>query len=382
MNAMAEQNILFRSQRVPGYFLRFAEEQDDAQLLALITESMPSNGMVLSFERQPSYFQATRAQYNTPEIIVVLHEDDPSQIIGMMNLGWKDYWINGEQSKIRYVSDLRIKRTSRGKKTIEVFMEFIYQHYGEDMIFHSVILEDNHVARTVMQQEQKGFPTPCFFDSITTYTVSKVPKVSQVQYRLEQLNQSNLDVANAFVVKMGQRYNYLPTYDFRQLAEAMHPFWHAMRLEDFYLVRDRDNQIAGLFGLWNQKSFKQTKVASYSRLLKLAKPFYNAYAVLTHELKLPKEGEAFDYMMAHSMICHPEAIEVMHYMLAQALQKVQDLGKTSFCVTVAENDPRKQILDRCRAHKMKAVHTMHSYQPKHFGTVDRSKISYFEVGRI
>lgn len=382
MEVMSEHNILFRSQRAPGYVLRFGVEQDNPQLLALITESMPSNGMLLSYERQPSYFQATRAQYNTPEVLVILHEERPDQIIAMMNLGWKEYWINGEVGKIRYVSDLRIKRAARGKRAIEVFMEFVYSHYGPEMIFHSVILEDNAVARAVMQQEQKGFPKPYFFDAITTYMVSKVPVVNGQRYHLEGMHAGNVELANAFMRKMGQYYNFLPTYDFRELTLGDHPFWHAMKIEDFYLVRDQDEQILGIFGLWNQKSFKQTKVLSYSKMMKLTRPLYNAYASIIKEIRLPNEGEAFDYMMAHSMICHPEAVDVMHYMLSQALQKVRAMGKTTFGVTVPEKDPRKKILDRCRAHKMKAIHTMHSYAAKPYELMDRSKVSYFEVGRI
>ncbi|WP_425918632.1 hypothetical protein [Acinetobacter sp. TSRC1-2] len=40
---------IYRSKNEPSFLVRFATQADDAQLVQLIAETMPSNGMTLTF---------------------------------------------------------------------------------------------------------------------------------------------------------------------------------------------------------------------------------------------------------------------------------------------------------------------------------------------
>ena len=376
-------NLIYRSKESPEFFLRYAGEQDDAQLIELISESMPSNGMTISFERKPSYFTATKAQYNKPEIMVVVHQDHPEKIIAMINIGWKNYWINGEKKEIRYVSDLRVKMTSRGKKAFSVFSAYVLETFSSEIIFQSIILEDNHLARNMMHSKRAGNAVPYIFDNITTYTISKTPNFRNLErYSLIQLKSEYYEKANQYIAEMSQHYNFLPDYDFKLLESDSHPFWCGLNNEDFYLVLDQQEKVVGLFGLWNQTGFRQTKVKQYSKLLKVLKPFYNLYAKVSGQLSLPAEGCSFEYLMTHSFLSNPNDLDVLRFMLTQANTLVKSRDKTSFCITVADNDPRKQILEQCTSHKMKAIHSLHSFGAQPFEEIGRGKLSYFDVSRI
>lgn len=380
---MSLETLIYQSEKTPEYFLRYAVESDDAKLLELISETMPSNGMVLSFERFPSYFKATRTLYNTPEIMVIYHADQPDVIVGMMNIGWKECFINGAVNKIRYAADLRIKHNARGKKSLEVFMEYVSGNLPSDFIFQSVVLEDNKIARHLMHQKREGFANPYLYDQITTFTVSNVKNPNHSNpLKLVALTEQTIPDANDFVDRMKEYYNFLPNYDFSQLNENNHSFWVGMKVEDFYLIRNEDDQVVGLFGLWNQKSFKQTKVIKYSTTLKLIRPFYNVLAKVVGLIRLPQVGNSFDYLMCHSALCAPDDSETMSYLIYQAHLKTKERSKTTFCITIADNDPRQGNMGGFKAHKMKAIHGLHSFgaDPKDY--YDRNKISYFESGRI
>lgn len=380
---MEPNNLIYRSKESPEYYLRYAGEQDDAQLIKLISESMPSNGMTISFERKPSYFTATKAQYNKPEIMVVVHEDQPDQIIAMINIGWKNYWINEEKKEIRYVSDLRVKMSSRGKKAFSVFSAYVLETFPPEIIFQSIILEDNHLARNMMHSKREGNAVPYIFDQITTYTISKTPNFKDLKkYSLTQLTAEHYEKVNHFIAEMSQHYNFLPDYDFKLLQDGDHPFWCGLKNDDFYLIFDQHEKVVGLFGLWNQSGFKQTKVKKYSKLLKLVKPFYNVYASISGQLSLPAEGQSFEYLMTHSFLSDPNDAEVLKFMLVQLSAKVKSRHKTSFCITVADNDPRKLILEQCNSHKMKAIHSLHSFGAQPFDEIGHNKYSYFDVSRI
>lgn len=380
---MSLETLIYQSIKTPEYFLRYAKENDDIQLNNLITESMPSNGMILSFERFPSYFKATRAQYNTPEIMLIYHKDQSDVIVGMMNIGWKECFINGEVSKIRYAADLRIKRNARGKKSLEVFMEYVSTQLPRDFIFQSVVLEDNKIARHLMHQKREGFADAYLYDQITTYTISQVKKPKGVDgLHLVTLSEATIPDVNHFVDRMKEHYNFLPNYDFSQLKQNNHPFWAGMSLEDFNLILNENEQVVGLFGLWDQKSFKQTKVMKYSTTLKLLRPIYNVLAKIIGLIHLPQVNDSFDYLMCHSALCEPNDQATMHYLIHQAHIKTKEKNKSTYCITIADNDPRKENMGSFKAHKMKAIHGLHSFgaDPKDY--FDREKISYFEVGRI
>ncbi|WP_180165861.1 hypothetical protein [Acinetobacter sp. YH12049] len=177
-------------------------------------------------------------------------------------------------------------------------------------------------------------------------------------------------------------YNFLLSYDFNALVDGQNPFWAGLNLDDFYLIYDQHNQLVGIYGLWNQKSFKQTRVIDYSRSLKLMKPFYNAYASVRGVLSLPKIQGTFDYLMLHSPLCHPEHLDVFASLVFHAKQQTKQRGKETYCITLAEKDPRIEWMKNTTSHVLKAKHYFHSFKANPYAAFDRKRISYFEVGRI
>lgn len=367
---------------IPGFIMRSARAEDNEQLTALIAETMPSNGMIMSFQRQPSYITATHAQYEYPDIQVVVPESQPELIVGMMNLGHRECYINGVIERLRYVGDLRLHREYRGKYVLELMMSYLYQHIPAHDFLQAVILDDNRVARHLLHQERAGFPQPYIYDDIRTFTVTKVKYKSYFSnYSVIQLNPQHLDEANLFIEKMAKHYNFLPSYNFFDL-QAGHPYWNGMQMHDFYLVYNAEMCLVGLYGLWDQKSFKQTKVKSYASWLNYFKPFYNLYAQITRNIMLPKAGEAFDYLMLHSMLCAPHDSEVFHSMLHHACLQTKQRGKQAYCLTLACKDQRIDMMSVTRHHKISAKHSFHSFGSNPFDIFAPEKISYFEVGRI
>lgn len=375
-------NVADHAKSDMSMLIRDANEHDDAQLSALVAETMPSNGMVLSFQRSPSYFQAAFVQYSCPEIKVMCLKEQPEKIIAIMNIGFKKCYINNEISQIRYVSDLRIVKKYRGMQTIELMMDYLHSHIAEDEFLQSIVLEDNHLARHMMHKSRPHFPQPYIHDEITTYNISKVPQSFQTdQFKRRVLSKELIPAVNQFVDQMKYHFNFMPNYEFNELLNDQSGFWRGLALDNFSVIFEKE-QIVGLMGIWNQKSFKQTKVVEYSTRLKWLKPLYNAYANLTGRIKLPQYNEDFEYLMTHSVLCEPSRLEVFAYQLFLLNKQCKALGQSSYCITLSRDDPRKKLADRCQSHKMHAIHALHSFKANPLGQFDRSKVSYFEVGRI
>lgn len=373
----------FQSDHNDQLVIRDATLLDNTQLLKLVAETMPSNGMTLSFERGNDYFTAAYVQYHQPDIKVVVQKDQPNVIIGMMNIGFKHCYINSQVNKIRYVSDLRIDPAFRGQKVIEVLMDYLYTQIPVNEFFQSVVLEDNQKARYMLHQSRTYFPEPYILDQMTTFNISKIGKSTQFKhFSTYELKEDLIPIANQFLADMREFFNFLPLYDFNDLNRGNYPLWQGLQLKDFKLVCDLNQQVVGIIGLWNQKQFKQTKVVEYSTSLHYLRPFYNAYAFLTRQIKLPKVDQCFDYLMAHSILSDPKRLDVFAYQLYQLNIETKKQGKSSFCITLSQDDPRYGIALKTRSHKMHAIHALHSFKNTPMGQFDRSKISYFEVGRL
>lgn len=379
---MNQSDFVYRSSEMPEFFLRNATEQDDARLLELISETMPSNGMVLSFERYPRYFDATKTQYTAPDIKLVCAENDPNHILAMINLGRKRCFINLEICDIPYVADLRLDPKYRGKKALNFIMSYVYSHFSTASFFQSIVLEDNVIAKHILHQPRADFPIPYLYDDIATYTISKIkiPK-NHNQFEIKTLQRALVPKVNEFVHSMKQYFNFLPVYDFNELEKGNHPYWLGLKLEDFKLVY-KQGELVGLFGLWNQKQFKQTTVKTYSKSLKMIRPFYNFFAKKTGKILLPKENDHFNYLMIHSPLCNPHHADVFEQILYHAHVQTKTKSTSSFCITLALDDPRTKQMQNIRSHIIRAKHALHSFESKPDQYFDRNKISYFEVGRI
>ena len=384
MNISVENTrTVYSSANVPNFHVRPATKADDEQLVQLIAETMPSNGMTLAFERYPSYLVASHAQYNRPDIRVVVPDNQPDKIVGMMNLGWKYCYINQQPDVLRYVADLRLNQKFRGQNILRLLMDYLRDELPQDSMLESIILVDNLPARRILHETKTGFPSPYFYDDIQTFTVSKVQKPAAFDYyQFEPLSIDKIADANAFVQSMKAHYNFLPNYKFSDLAHGEHPFWLGMKMDDFYLIYNHENKMVGIYGLWNQQSFKQTKVVHYSWLLKFIRPFYNLYAGVKGALVLPKKERAFDYLMLHSALCHPSDKEVFSSLLFHAQEQTRLKRKNAFCITLAKTDPRIHQMSHTSSHVIHAIHAFHSFQGKPYELFDGSKISYFETGRI
>ena len=85
LDAPFDETALYHSKNETKFAVRNATVEDDEQLMKISAETVPSNGITLSYERHPSYLAASHAQYNRPDLKVVVPVDDPSIVIAMMN---------------------------------------------------------------------------------------------------------------------------------------------------------------------------------------------------------------------------------------------------------------------------------------------------------
>lgn len=378
---------------------RPARPEDDAALRQLIAVPMTTRGIMLSFQREPSYFAASQVIYKVNDHGVV---EDPQthDILGVYSNGYRPCYINGFKQDVRYACDLRIKRHARGRS---ILVNYIGPHFCQNMVnpnFSQVIIfNDNHVARAAVQSSKMGMPRyhdDCIIETLTlTGFKSRTKREAFIQQQLQRTQTAAIDPAqltvrvatvqdipamNAFIVEMTQYYNYVLAYDFNELA-AGDAYFKNLNLDDFQLYWLGD-KLVGMFGLWHQCGFKQSKIVDYGKLIALARPFYNIWARLTGAMVLPKRGESFQYHALHSLLCHPQQLDLHDQMLRDAYALSAQAGVASVSYTLAHQDPRQALNAFYKGELLVGMHGFLCNDGNPLDYIDRSLIPFLEVGRI
>lgn len=367
-----------------GYTLRDARPEDDAKLRQLMNVPIPSRGVQLSFEREPSYFAAQDVMFEH-RLSAVISEDATGDVVATFGNGWRQCFINGIAQPMRYSSDLRVAVKARGLKLVKYLTpEMQRQMETAPHFTQTIVFDDNEAARVALRSGKAGMPP--YYDGglIKTLTLTgfkrKQPRVPSGTYRMRMATAQDAKAMTEFVASMAQFFNGLPCYRFEDLLNGS-AYYRGLHIGDFVLAYKGD-QLVGLVGLWDQKSFKQTRITDYERKIGLARPFYNLWARMAGGLHLPQKGGLIRYHVLHSLLCHPHQLDLHDALIREAWRISVHRGVRAISYTLSEFDPRLSMNDDYKGEHLTGLYGYFSFKGDPTVTFDRDKVPYLECGRI
>ena len=146
-----------------------------------------------------------------------------------------------------------------------------------------------------------------------------------------------------FLREHGARRQFYPAYseeDFRDGATT-----RGFRIEDFIVAR-RDSKIAGVVGLWDQSSYKQTIVRGYAGWLGAIRPLYNFGAKWMGRPRLPSIGEEIRYAYAAFVRVADDDREIFQTLLRHAHGLAAQRGFSYLMIGMEERDPLLSVARR------------------------------------
>lgn len=378
------EQALFRLPDFPDWVMRAANPADNQQLLALVASAMPSSGLMLSLSRQPDYAVACQAAFTQSETWVIAAVDQPERLVGMYTLSARPCYVDGQVEMLRYLGDFRIDPAVRGQKLTRLVMRHLRTRLPEQYYAQAVVLADNKVAKQTLHRPHKDFVTHYTDQTLYTMTMTGCRRAGRADAQSELTHRvavaGDVPQMNAFVQSMAQHFNFLPRYDFADVL-SQQSYWQGLHISDFSLVF-RGRELVGLYGLWDQKSFKQTRVISYHPLIVLIRPLYNIWARHNQRLLLPPKGELLEYLMLHSPLCQPDDIDAFDYMVQSAFAQTLQRGVTALCYSLIERDPRRVVQSRHYGNVIRGLHGFYSFGENPAPRFDTQRLTYLECGRI
>lgn len=278
----------------PRVAVREATAEDNDALLALAAACTMEGDIALRMDRAPDFFALNRLEGDTWRVGVAVDEED--RVIGCVAAARRRAWLNGEEAITAYVGDLKVHPSARRSGVADLLTSYARDACatlcGRDAPVLATILAGND-AMERRARGARGMPVLARF---ATLRVAAIPLLWERRERVAGM--SIWPATERDLPRMAALWHDVgPT---RQLASVIDATslgtWIArapgLALSDYLLALDMRGRLRGFLGVWDQSSFKQMRVVSYSPRLGVARGAINLAASLCGATRLPQPGAA------------------------------------------------------------------------------------------
>jgi hypothetical protein len=274
-----------------SFRLYLATKEDEADIRRLFrTNSMPGH-VTVTYEREPDFFLGCAITGQSFQVVVARHEPT-GELAGVVCRAKRRVWINGQAEEVGYLSGGRVDERFRGRWLVPRGLRFLGDLDATDpvSVYLATITGENREARGLLVDKPRpGFPR---FEEVGRLYTAVIPvrerPVSRDQADgVRSAVPEDLPRIVSFLSEYGRERQYFQLYSEEEFRGSTTLGFH---IEDF-VVFERDGELSGVVGLWDQSAYKQTVVRGYSRKLRWTRPLYDAAVRLTRRHPLPAPGE-------------------------------------------------------------------------------------------
>jgi predicted N-acetyltransferase YhbS len=282
--------------RQPGVVVEEARPEDDPELRRLLRDNPMDGEIRVSLEREPNAFLAAAVEGEPHRTIVAR---DGGGVVGMGSRSVWTAFVNGEPSRLGYLSQLRVDHAYRGRKRLlRGGYELIRSFRGADELPFDLtsIVADNQVARRLLGAGLPGLPAYREIEGFTTL-VLPTTSGSRTTPNVERGTRDRMAGIAACLERNRPRYQFAPRFSVEDLLSSERS--RGLAPKDFF-VAVAGGEIVGCLALWDQSGFKQVVVRGYGPRLSRWRPWINRLSPLLGMPRLPDPGQ----ILPHAYVSH------------------------------------------------------------------------------
>lgn len=326
----------------------FANAADDAAIREMCRRQTMPGRIRVAFEREPDFSLGCQVSGDDCQIVVARTVNE-GEVIGVACRSVRWLYVNGREQRLGYLSQLRIEERYRGRWLVSRGFRLLKQLHDEDPLpayLVSIVDGNDEAMGVLIRNRRKIFPT---FREVAEYRTLAISVGSPQQplrcdADISPASARNLAEVAAFLQDHGAHRQFFPVWteeNLRSLAAF------GLKIEDLLIAR-RGGKIAGVAGLWDQSSYKQTVVHGYSGWLKAAAPIYNWSAPRLGRSALPRPGEKLHSAYA-ALICVANDDTAIFAALLRELRNLASLRRFEYLLVGL--DARDPLLPVAREYK-------------------------------
>jgi hypothetical protein len=337
------------------YTLELATAADDADLRRIMAATPTDGRVVVSFRREPSYFEAAEVEGDFRQVVAA-RDGRSGRLVGFGSRAIRRRYVNGEARPVGYLSSLRLLPEHRGGSLVARGYRFFRELHGDGRaaLYLTTIAEGNEPALRVLTRGRRALPGYHFAGRYVTLALPfggrRPPRGGDdAQLSIRPAAPDDRDAVAAFLQREGPRRQFFPVYRPRDLFRDAGPL-RGLAAADL-LLAFRDGRLIGTLGAWDQHAFKQAVVCGYRGVLRRARRLYNAAAWLAGRVPLPPPGEPLRYLAAALPVVENDDPAVFAALLRALLARQSRGGASHLLLGLHESDPLLAGLKRLRAER-------------------------------
>lgn len=293
---MTDSDVIFANRDVA---VRVATEADNAALCDVVRRVHLRSKLDVTQERDPDFFALPRMHHGDAAVYVA--ENPDGFVGGCGTVVTRPGWVDGRQTTVGYLSDLRAVPGFRGARVLpkayHAALERAREEHGAE-VFYTVIFDDNELAKRALlgfrKRERKGQPvyremTPFNMTSVQFFLPCRKPR-----NKVRRASAEDLDRLHAFLERKSRLRTMGEVLTSERFARRLDE-WPDFSIESFWLALDRDGDIVGTLAPWNTHSFKRTRVLGYYDEMLRTKRLFNLGAPVLGYPPLPEPGKCLDF---------------------------------------------------------------------------------------
>ena len=325
-----------------------AEHGDDAALRRRMAEDHMQGNIAVSFRREPDYFLGCAVQGHRSEILKCT-DSKTGRIVGLGARHTTSLFINGVETRVGYLSDLRVDvGVRRGTLLARGYSALARLHAADPLpLYFSIILEGNEDALAAITTARAGLPIYKKWGRILTPAMRldrQRPELDLKGIRIRRGEATLMPRVFAFLKQEFSGKQLAPCYSHEDIGTSR---LLGLRPEDFYLAF-RGDDIVGCIAAWDQSEFRQTHVERYSTALRMIRPFYNLAAKVSSLHALPAPGGKIPYFYLGLIASRNNCRDIFARLLRSVYRDRRKSGYHFMIAGLHESDPLCPVLDDYR----------------------------------
>lgn len=329
-----------------------ATEQDDAELRRILARTPMDGSMSIAFQREPSFFAALATEGRDAQV-VVCRDSQARCIVGFGSCTVRTRFVNGSPIDVGYLSGLRVLPEYRRRGLLARGFRFFQQWHkvAPLPIYLTTILEENETAQQTLVGGRAGLPDYHFVGRFVTAAIRCRPvQQKRRDFEIRAASLADREAIVQFLKREGCRRQFFPKYEPDDFFSDSGTFRDLP--PDDLLLAERDGELVGMIGGWNQSSFKQSIVVGYRQPIGWLRPIVNHMGGLFGLPLLPPPGARLSLAVAVTPIVAADDRELFAELLSELLSRRAFLSEDCLLIGMHERDPLLPVVRALRPREL------------------------------
>lgn len=331
------------------YKVSYANQQDEGDLRKLLRKNSLAGGIEMLLLREPDFFRSVQVQGQDVKTLCI-RDMKTNSLAGLATKAMKPVFINGQETKIGYLGNLRIASDYRNGTLLASGYKYLEKSRCNDdaRLFLSTIIEDNNDTRAILESGRCSLPS---YRDIGRYCVlvmgthrsKKVNIPADCQVR--RASKSDVPLIVRFLNKEGASKQFFPVYRQEDILHS-NGILTGLQAEDIFMGFS-GGELVATAAVWNQNDYKQSVVAGYNNHVRYTRHVVNAIAKILGYPSFPSPGKTLDHSSL-TMLCAKENSDLILESLIECIRQHCKKNNHVLLAGLHERDPMLSVLKRYR----------------------------------